>query len=996
MNSRLNALAGFLLSQSLQIAVVFLIVMVACILLRRASAHWRYLLWLLVIAKCLTPPIITFSLPVLPSQQIAEKRSNEPAQLGTVLEQTAKIEFTDLYLASSTGSTSPTPTIEEPIASHTDSGSIQHVSNAKPRIANLSSQHWLALIWFSGVAVFLLIMVVKVWVTHRTIVRSRVRAQQEMQDVLSDLVRNSGLKRAPKLYEVDFAAQPFVWGWFRGDIYLSPNFSANCSREKCRTIIAHELAHVSRWDAAMNHVQNVVQALFFFHPLVWIANKRLRLEREQCCDEAVLSDSANAPRAYAEAIVDMLTYASNSTKSIPALAVTGAIKDIKTRLVTILTPNRSFLRRPSRASVITLILLAACVLPTFVVLTRSSVAVDDRNTQSDDIELKTFKWRFLDESVEPIEGVLVTVKGLYCEEDPSGYGWPTELVPKTEYASDAIGEVAIEYPTHLALNLNGQRLTTKKLLLSCKHEQYVSLENVEVDIAIKNFTRTLERGCQVMLTCRGPDGLPIKEFANVTPGWYREIWKLQDGELHSGNMPVGNTQTMLVVPDANGRHLFSQPIDLLCSKEEEFKSEIVVEPGMVLSGKIAENVPRPIENGKVIAFCVPKPLGPSFTTTPSVSWTDETIISADGSFEFASLPPSESVQLIALCRGWLADGWSDHGLVKGQVLAIDPDRIASKTISGLTLSMEQAGSLEVVVLDPDGKPVVGTEVACWPNQAYSHDSGTTLLGFCYSSAELVKSQIAGQPAPIANFSKVDRYNSVTDGDGKAVLREIPLNRPQFVQVFHKELELRDNPAADNFFRGIKYQCDSPEPKRMTVHMVRPEKAMAMTAVNSAATDQEKTKRSTPKVLTTKVAKFDFDLLSQEQFTKSMQERVVTISPTVRKAMLDYTESVENPNPQIENAIKALRDGKDKLTLENVASVLGLGDQSALDVAKQLREHNDPAVRFAANLTIATNAPEDLTAAQSLHKLIHDKSLQLADHWPRLQDHLQSNRRFEAP
>lgn len=977
MNSLLNELAEILLSQSLQVGVVFLMVMMACILLRRSSAHWRYLLWLLVIAKCLTPPIVSFSLPVLPTQQLADSRSSDSDQNGMDGKQTTEAETEDSPFNAPQGESSTT--IGELLASRTESGSIEQQPKTKAAHVALSPQHWLALAWLAGAAVFLLIIAVKIWATHRRIVRSRVASNEEMQETLNGLAHSLGIKKLPILYEVDFAAQPFVWGWLGGDIYLPPNFSGSCSPEKCRSIIAHELAHVSRWDAGVNHLQNVVQALFFFHPLVWIANRRLRLERERCCDEAVLSDSANSPRVYAEAIIDMLTRESESERSAPSLAVTGALRDIQTRIVTVLTPNRSFFRRPSRTAIITLLLLAAFDLPTYVVLTQYSVS-DDSNSQNNSVELKKFKWRFLDEAGRPVQGVLVTAAGLRGKE--GGYSWPTDVAPKTEYVTDANGEVEVEYPTSFAFEANGQGLTTTTLIFRCKHEQYISLGsslgNVEVDVTVKNFTRTLERGCQVTLTCRGPDGLPIKEFSNVMPGWDREIWKLQDGKLHSGGLPVGSTQTMLAVPSADGKHLFSEPIDLICSKEKVFTSEIEVKPGMTVSGKLADNVPRPIENGKVIAFCVPKPLGPSFMKNPAVSWTDETTISADGSFEFASLPPSESVQLIALCRGWLTDQWSEHMLVKGQILEIDQDQMASKTIAGITLSMEQAGAVEVIVLDPAGKPVVGTEVSSWPNQAYSHDSGTTLLGFCYKSIELVKSQIAGRPAPVANLSKADRYNAVTDRDGKAFLHEIPLNRPQFVQIIHKELEPRDKPATESYFRGLEYQCDSPEPKQITVHMVRPEKVMAKTKVESTPSDPKKAKKFTPRILTTKVARFEVDLLNQEQFIKSMQERVVSISPTIRKAMLDHSEGLQDPNPRIENAIKDLRDDNDTLTLENVAIILVPGDQSALDVAKQLLEHDNLGVRFAANLTIAASATNDLTAAQALHRLAHDKSLQLAD------------------
>lgn len=978
MNSLLNALAGFLLSQSLQIVIVFLIVMLACILLRRASAHWRYMLWSLVIAKCLTPPIVSFSLPVLPVEQIADTRSIDPDQNGVAGEQPTEIVTLteDSGFAAAPGVANSTLTIGEPIDSRTETGLVEQQPKAKAEHLALSLPHWFALAWLAGVVVFLLVMAVKIWATHRKIVRSRVASCVEMQQTFIEIARTSGLKKLPKLYEVDFAAQPFVWGWLGGDIYLSSNFSTSCSREKCRSIIAHELAHVSRWDAAVNHLQNIVQALFFFHPLVWIANKRLRLERERCCDEAVLADSANSPRVYAEAIIDMLTCEAGSGRSTPALAVTGAIKDIKARLVTILTPNRSFFRRPSRTAVITLLLLATCVLPTYVAITQYSVA-EDRNSQNNSVELKKFKWRFLDEDGKPVQGVLVTAAGLRCKEDPStGWGWPTDVAPKTEYATDANGEVEVEYPTSFAFAANGRGETTKTLIFRCKHEQFISLGDIEVDVTVKNFTRALERGCQVTLTCRGPDGLPLREFWNVMPGWDREIWKLQDGKLHSGSLPVGSTQTMLVVPDAQGKHLFSEPIDLVCEKEKAFTSEIEVQPGMTLSGKLADYVPRPIENGKVIAFCVPKPLGPSFMTNPAVSWTDETTISADGSFEFASLPPSESVQLIALCRGWLTDQWEQNAVAKGQVLDIDQARIASRMVTGVTLTMEQAGALEVLVVDPDGRPLPKAHVQTWPNQIYSHSYGTTLLGLFNGSAKALESQMAGVQPDVDDSTASERYVAITNNDGIARLSDIPLNRPFEFSTYHEDFVVRDTPKLPS--RGTPYQCNSPDPKRITVHMARPEKTMAKTKVEWTPSERNKAEKFTPRVLNTKVAKFHVDLLNQEQFIKSMQERIVSISPAIRKAMLDYSEGVQDPNPKIENAIKDLRDGTDTLTLENLAVILVPGDQSALEVAKQLLEHDNPTVRFAANLTIAASATNDLTAAQTLHRLAHDKSIQLAD------------------
>lgn len=78
MEHALTEIAEYLLHQSWQIAAIFVLAAAACWTLRKASAHWRYLLWLVVLAKCLTPPLVTLPVPVLPPDP---PQNIEPARL---------------------------------------------------------------------------------------------------------------------------------------------------------------------------------------------------------------------------------------------------------------------------------------------------------------------------------------------------------------------------------------------------------------------------------------------------------------------------------------------------------------------------------------------------------------------------------------------------------------------------------------------------------------------------------------------------------------------------------------------------------------------------------------------------------------------------------------------------------------------------------------------------------------------------------------------------
>ncbi|MEM9657148.1 MAG: hypothetical protein AAF961_02195, partial [Planctomycetota bacterium] len=83
MKSILDAVAGFLVQQSWQIPILLGFVLVACWALRNASAHWRYLLWTVLIAKCLTPPMVHMPLAVLPEDERPRATSSRQDATGT-------------------------------------------------------------------------------------------------------------------------------------------------------------------------------------------------------------------------------------------------------------------------------------------------------------------------------------------------------------------------------------------------------------------------------------------------------------------------------------------------------------------------------------------------------------------------------------------------------------------------------------------------------------------------------------------------------------------------------------------------------------------------------------------------------------------------------------------------------------------------------------------------------------------------------------------------
>ena len=147
MDSMLNVVADYLLRQCWQIAALFVMVASACWLLRKASAHWRCLLWCVVLAKCLIPPALTLSLAVLPESApaIAEELALPLVSMET---QTAAVD--DSFAGQ--GALPPMIQSDMPFPS---------APAAQEASSPLTFKQWLALAWFTGACLFLAVALVK-------------------------------------------------------------------------------------------------------------------------------------------------------------------------------------------------------------------------------------------------------------------------------------------------------------------------------------------------------------------------------------------------------------------------------------------------------------------------------------------------------------------------------------------------------------------------------------------------------------------------------------------------------------------------------------------------------------------------------------------------------------------------------------------------------------------------------------------------------------------
>lgn len=308
MNLYLTELVRYLIAQSWQIAVLTLAVAAATWALRHKTAHVRYLLWLIVLAKCLVPPFFAVPLKILPQK----------AAPHTVVETPAVDPGSSAPTVSGLSSV-PGPEVES--------------SQAEPTVPLTRADHhtsepadlrvWVAMAWVAGAGLYLAMNLLRAIRGRHWLHTRRRPLPDEIRKETETLLSTPGGRPLPPVWIIDGIGQPFVWGLMRGSIYVPANFLKIGDREHRKHVLAHELSHVLRFDAAVNALQTLAQGLFWFHPLVWWANREIRREREKCCDEMAVAQLGTEPREYCHAVVETLASAVVPARSLVGGSRTG-------------------------------------------------------------------------------------------------------------------------------------------------------------------------------------------------------------------------------------------------------------------------------------------------------------------------------------------------------------------------------------------------------------------------------------------------------------------------------------------------------------------------------------------------------------------------------------------------------------------------------------------------------------------------------------------------
>ena len=161
---------------------------------------------------------------------------------------------------------------------------------------------FLLTLWLSGCGAILVRWSVRWRRVHGELRKSVICSEGVACLATRRIERLMGLRRATRLVSLQTSLEPGVFGILRPVLVLPTGISERLGAAQLDAILAHELAHIRWRDNLTSASHMLVEAIFWFHPLVWWIGARLTLERERACDEAVL-ELGNEREVYAESIL---------------------------------------------------------------------------------------------------------------------------------------------------------------------------------------------------------------------------------------------------------------------------------------------------------------------------------------------------------------------------------------------------------------------------------------------------------------------------------------------------------------------------------------------------------------------------------------------------------------------------------------------------------------------------------------------------------------------
>jgi beta-lactamase regulating signal transducer with metallopeptidase domain/thiol-disulfide isomerase/thioredoxin len=343
---------------------------------------WRrppiaHILWLVVLAKLIGPPVLHIDMTGL----LSRRPAIEPRAGGRDLAGEANARGVRAGFAS----------LAEPIAHSAQTGNSIVKDKHKPEAASSAAAGaailpalrslWtkggdfvqryrgealvlIFLAWVGGVGLCGAITLGRI-IQFNRMIQGTLAAPQCLQTITAELARKLGVRSVPDLRLVDGAISPLVWWVGRRPIIALPSLLiSELDGQQTAMVLAHELAHLRRRDHWVRGIEVLISVLYWWNPLVWWVRRQLHGLEELCCDAWVEWAFPDGKRCYAEVLFKAATLAGPTHDHAPSMGSAFLNHGIlKARLEAVLEGGMS--RQVSPRAALCLAAVAIVMLPSF-------------------------------------------------------------------------------------------------------------------------------------------------------------------------------------------------------------------------------------------------------------------------------------------------------------------------------------------------------------------------------------------------------------------------------------------------------------------------------------------------------------------------------------------------------------------------------------------------------------------------------------------------------
>jgi len=401
-----STLLPLTLNHAAQIAVLAIAVTISVRLFFRERPHVAYTLWLLVLLKCVTPPLWGHTLAIFGQFDLVPATSASHTKLAEADHQLAANDVNLLTeTLSSNGDVSvwvPLPSASQPqMTADLEQQPTRFEKTTTPpseltAAGNDAEQGWYLII--AGIMVSGSLMSAAVLFARCRLCLSAIRRcrkpnlEPALQKHVHTLARQLGVRRVPRLIVSGMRFGPAVLGFIRPVIVIpecllqandrlsdddaqhanrssSVRSSEHAQSPKSLTppqwlnlILAHELMHIRRGDLRAGVLQAVAHCLWWFHPLVWLVNRRLSREAERCCDEQVIAEMSCSPAQYARSLLRVIE-SRQQLRAVPVFPGMKPVEITSRRMERIMSLKQGSRKRTPILCWVVLLALALLVLP---------------------------------------------------------------------------------------------------------------------------------------------------------------------------------------------------------------------------------------------------------------------------------------------------------------------------------------------------------------------------------------------------------------------------------------------------------------------------------------------------------------------------------------------------------------------------------------------------------------------------------------------------------